>query len=429
MKAGGGLVVTVGGFSVPAVRALDVTDPSKPQKLAVSVTASGDGFSATFTTPSSRTARDILAITEGQILSPFGISANGGSTLASTTNQADLVIIAHESMLSAAAPLAALRETEGLLVKTVDVAAVYDTFGYGEKDPQAIKDFLWYASAKWAKAPGYVMLLGGASLDPRNYLGLGDQDLVPTKLVPTALLLTASDDWLVDFDGDGLPNMAIGRVPARTAQEAGAVISKIVSYGQATGAWTRNVLMVTGTGDSQNDFEGAAASVAALVPPGFTAQRVSAGQIGAAAAATATIDAINAGQLIVNYQGHGFQQAWNSPAILSVGSVPSLANAAQLPFVVSMSCLTGAFHDPTKVSLAAALLNAPGSGAVAYWGSSGLPSLSGETAVDQELFRILLGGTRPALGDAVARAKAATTDLDVRKTWIFFGDPSMKLAQ
>ena len=42
--------------------------------------------------------------------------------------------------------------------------------------------------------------LGDASIDPRNYLGMGAYDLVPTKLVATTGLKTASDDWF------GVPN-------------------------------------------------------------------------------------------------------------------------------------------------------------------------------------------------------------------------------
>jgi len=38
------------------------------------------------------------------------------------------------------------------------------------------------------------------SLDPRNYLGFGHLDLVPTKIVPTSTLMTASDDWFSDFN-------------------------------------------------------------------------------------------------------------------------------------------------------------------------------------------------------------------------------------
>jgi hypothetical protein len=106
----------------------------------------------------------------------------------------------------------------------------------------------------------------------------------------------------------------------------------------------------------------------------------------------------------------------------------NLTNSSGLPFIVSMACLTGYFQDPSSVSFASAAMTAP-NGAVAVWASSGLPGLPGEVQVDQALLSVLLNGSRPALGDAVAQAKAATTDGDVRRTWIFFGDPTMKLAQ
>jgi hypothetical protein len=44
-----------------------------------------------------------------------------------------------------------------------------------------------------------------------------------------------------------------------------------------------------------------------------------------------------------------------------------------------------------------------------------------------ELMRLLFGEESLTAGEAARRAKAATLDLDVRKTWILFGDPSMKL--
>ena len=45
-----------------------------------------------------------------------------------------------------------------------------------------------------------MLLAGDASYDPKNYTGQGYNDLVPTKLLDTALLETASDDWLADFE-------------------------------------------------------------------------------------------------------------------------------------------------------------------------------------------------------------------------------------
>ena len=47
--------------------------------------------------------------------------------------------------------------------------------------------------------------------------------------------------------------------------------------------------------------------------------------------------------------------------------------------------------------------------------------------MNQELFRQLF--TRPSitLGEAVIGAKSTVSDLDVRRTWILFGDPTMRL--
>jgi len=96
--------------------------------------------------------------------------------------------------------------------------------------------------------------------------------------------------------------------------------------------------------------------------------------------------------------------------------------------VVSMTCLNGFFQDPREASIAEALLDAPG-GAVAVWASSGLTESASQVLIDEALLRLLFPryGTAQTLGDATRAAKAATTDPDVRTTWILFGDPSAKL--
>jgi hypothetical protein len=47
--------------------------------------------------------------------------------------------------------------------------------------------------------------------------------------------------------------------------------------------------------------------------------------------------------------------------------------------------------------------------------------------LNQELTRTLFNEESLTLGEAVKRAKGATTDPDVRRTWIFFGDPTTRL--
>jgi hypothetical protein len=115
--------------------------------------------------------------------------------------------------------LAQYRESQGLRTALVDVKDIYDEFGYGQKSPEAIREFVWYAAKSWQEKPRFVLLAGDASYDARNNLGFGDWDLVPSKQIETASLETASDQWYVKKDQEQL-SIAIGRFPARNQAEA-----------------------------------------------------------------------------------------------------------------------------------------------------------------------------------------------------------------
>ena len=54
----------------------------------------------------------------------------------------------------------------------IDVEDLYDEFNFGTKSPAALKDFLQRACALWPVPPRSVLLVGDATFDPRNYLGL-----------------------------------------------------------------------------------------------------------------------------------------------------------------------------------------------------------------------------------------------------------------
>jgi hypothetical protein len=92
-----------------------------------------------------------------------------------------------------------------------------------------------------------------------------------------------------------------------------------------------------------------------------------------------------------------------------------------------MTCLNGFFHDLYTESLAEALLKAEQGGAVAVWASSGLTAPSGQAVMNQELVKHLFGEEVLTLGEAIIQAKATATDRDVQRTWILFGDPTLRL--
>jgi uncharacterized repeat protein (TIGR01451 family) len=435
MTAPGFSRVTLGGLTDRSLRVVDVSQPTRPRELSVSFASDGSDTSASVAVMR-RGEATLYAFTPERVLSPERIEVNVPSSLSRRDNAADFLIIGHPSLLSRLEPLRQLRQQQGLSTSLVDVTDVYDEFAYGQKTPYAIRDFLQRAALGWRRPPHYVLLAGDASFDPRNYLGEGDFDLVPTKLVHTTYMKTDSDDWFVDWDQDGLPEMAIGRLPARTAEEAATMVAKILSRDAALGGgpgtpdWARRVLLVTGPPD-EYDFPSASARLRALVPPDVAAEEVAIGPLGPGAARGAIVSGFDAGQLLVNFSGHGSIEVWmersDGGLVFGDADAAGLTNAGALPFVVSMTCLNGLFDDLWTESLAEALLKAPDGGAAAVWASSGLTEPSSQSPMNEELFRLLFGGAPMRLGDATVRAKRGTSDIDVRRTWILFGDPTMRL--
>jgi hypothetical protein len=51
----------------------------------------------------------------------------------------------------------------------------------------------------------------------------------------------------------------------------------------------------------------------------------------------------------------------------------------------------------------------------------------GQWQMNQEIYRQIFGGSQMRLGDATRLAKQTINDFDVRRTWVLFGDPTMRL--
>jgi hypothetical protein len=372
--------------------------------------------------------RHLLAFSDEAIASSASLKTNSPSSWHSADKAANLVILTHAAVVDALSPLVRLRQGQGYIVAVVDVDDVYDEFSFGNKTPQALRDFLALAASTWRKRPGFVLLAGSASGDPRNFLGYGDVDLVPTKFVEATYNQTASDDWFVDFNDDGLPDMAIGRLPVRDSTQAAAVVQKLIGYSRTAGAdWRKTALLVSGPASDDFDFPAATDAVAAQIPASMFLTQVFRGDFADDSLAHAAVmGAFNQGALLVNYMGHSSETAWQGN-LLTTEDVRLMTNGSRLPFVSSMTCWTGWFADPYGETLGEALLEAPQGGAIAVWASSGLTEPAGQQTMDTELMRLLFSGRKPTIGEATTRAKAATGDLDVRRTWILLGDPTTRL--
>ena len=302
-------------------------------------------------------------------------------------------MVAPAALLPALAPLKAAQEKEGWTVSTVDIEDLYDEFAYGAKTPYALRSFLVRARSVWQRPPRFLLLAGDSSYDPRDYLGTGVQDLLPTPMLDTAYLETASDDWFGDLDGVGFPQLAVGRLPARTAAEAAVLVGKLVAYRQTDrqAAWAQALLLAADTPDTF-DFEAAVRQVKqAVAGQTFQVQELYRAAAGDAAARRTLLEAINAGKLVLNYLGHSSVDEWRGK-LLTAADAAALTNGNRLPLFLVMGCLGNYFVDVEGDSLGEALLRAPGGGAVGVWASSGLALPERQVEVNREVYRTLLKG-------------------------------------
>ncbi|HKP12669.1 MAG TPA: C25 family cysteine peptidase, partial [Blastocatellia bacterium] len=413
--------VTVEGFSTAAVRVFDVTDPAGVHEIIGKVQPSKSGYAVTLAAGGG--ARTLIAVGEGGFRSPDAMAARQPSNLRQELPGSDMVVITRKEFFDSLQPLAELRRAQGLSVSLVDVEDIYDSFSFGQKTPQAIKDFMAYARTGYKTALRYALIVGDASYDPKGYIS-GGSDMVPTRLVDTQALETASDEWFAPVGADGAAQVAIGRLPARDVAEVTAMVAKLVRYEQSSPS--DDVVLVADQA-SDFDFGGVSSELRSLAPHATRVEDLRRGTEPDDVLKGRLIQALNGGPKLVNYIGHGSVDLWRAN-LLTDADAGALANGDKLSVYVLMTCLNGYFHDAAIDSLAESLMKSQG-GAVAVWSSSGMSTPGEQARMNAELYKVLFGegGQGLTLGEAISRAKMAAADDDMRKTWTLIGDPSMRL--
>ncbi|HZQ20715.1 MAG TPA: C25 family cysteine peptidase [Terriglobales bacterium] len=420
---------TVNGFVQPPTCLVDITIPEQPVLLDFKTSVANGQYALSATVPwNSRGKHTFLALASDQLASPASLALHQPSTLHEVQRGANVVMLTYADFVSAVQPLAELRQAQGNSVALLDVNQIYDEFNFGERSPYAVKEFLRTATRAWKNKPGYLLLAGDASVDPRDYLGFGFFDFVPTKIVVTSELKTASDDWFSDFSNTGFPQIATGRLPGRTVTDVQTMVSKIVGYDTTTaGSWTNQAMVIADVDDPTLSFSQDSISIQKLLPSTMNVTDVFAGTLGPAVARQDLLAGIENGQLLINYNGHGSVEMWSGSDLFDDMAASSLTNGSKLPVFVIMNCLNGFFHDVYTESLATALMLSQNGGAVAVWASSGLTAPDPQFQMNRAFVQTLFSQPTITLGDAIVFAKSNVADEDVRRTFIFFGDPLMRL--
>jgi hypothetical protein len=348
------------------------------------------------------------------------------------TNRADYLLLAPQTFLAAAQPLLDLRESQGLLTQAVSLEEVYEQFGHGEVSPEAIKEFLEYAYHFWSSpSPRYVLLLGDASYDPKDYLQTGVKNWLPGFPVKTSYLWTVSDPAYAAVNGDDLlPDLAIGRLPASSVAEAERLIQKVLAFEGGGGDFSGRAVLVADNPDLAGNFEADAEEIASTLLASRNPRKIYYSQEGANTR-TRIKEAFDEGASFLSYMGHGGTVVWASENIFNYQDVNALSPQPQQPLLLTLNCLNGFFHFPPLNSLSEALLKAEGKGVIGAFSPSGLSVNDPAHLFHKALLQEILSGRHQRLGDAVLAAQDTYSQTgafpELLSIYHLFGDPALRI--
>ena len=351
------------------------------------------------------------------------------ATLSRTlSRRVDYVIISPAALAADTLPLARQHRREKLRVATVDVNAIYDSYSGGVTDPAAIQKFI--ADAKAKRGLKYVLLVGADSIDPRGYVTKNAPSLIPAYHAPDSQGTRApSDSPYADVDGDGLPDMALGRLPVRNSAELQALVAKTLTFTRDNSA-TLTATFVTDP--KSNVFETMAHMDGAKLPKSATATYIS-WKVGAPdTALAALVAAWKGGSRFISYTGHSNSDQWADDNVLDSAALPQLKPSTPALLTI-WGCWTANYDRPNRTSLGQALLALEAGGAAAVVAST--------TEVDAQQYAptssafvaaLYANGKSQRIGDALVQAKrtvlaAHPTWQDIRAGITLLGDPAARL--
>ncbi|MBL8299922.1 MAG: hypothetical protein JNN30_16405 [Rhodanobacteraceae bacterium] len=381
----------------------------------------------------------------------------------------DYLMISHSRLIDAIQPLAEFHRRRGLKVAVIDVDEIYDQFNDGITHPQAIRRLMQQAYTQWPEPrPRFALLVGDASfdirhqrIDRRNLAKWANQELLtpgqfgdipstpyadtPADLKHRALIPTwqfmsydgqsASDNHFVSVGSDPLqPVIAIGRFPVVEPAEVKAIVAKTINYLSTPqlGGWRRDVMFIT---DESDHFKNTSDQIAkSLEADGFLSDKVyaSSSEKDNLAHQSSIKHGLNDGRLLVHFLGHGGRYIWRTGPpdlrknhdLFTLDDVSNLSNGGRLPMVLSMTCYSAPFDNPTEDSIGERFLREPERGAIAVFAASwrNSPSAEFSKAIVGELIKP--GRT---IGESIVAGKNAVTDQTLVETYNLLGDPAVVL--
>lgn len=357
-------------------------------------------------------------------------------------------------------------QNDGLRVRIIPVNELYNEFSSGTPDATAYRRYLkmlYDRADSDADMPRFLLLMGDCAWDNRMLIS----DWKST--VPEDFLLCyesensfsevycyVSDDFFCLLDDNeridnymGKPDMAVGRIPARSAAEAEIVVNKIISYAtnEYAGAWQNTLCFMGDDGDNNQHMECAeeAAELTRSMHPSFNIKKVYWDAYNRVVSATGNgypdvtrllKQQMRDGALIMNYSGHGAAYCMSHEQVLKLNDFAE-TTSMRLPFWLTASCDIAPFDGQVSNIGETALMN-PKGGAIAFYGTSRTVFLDKNRIINRIFMKHVLTidsitGKRVTIGEANRLTKneliSSKYDTTINKmNYSLLGDPALALA-
>ncbi len=401
---------------------------------------------------------------------------------------ADMVIIipTTQKMRAQAERLKAIHElNDGMRVRIVPADELYNEFSSGTPDATAYRRYmkmLYDRAATDDDAPKYLLLFGDAAWDNRmltsTWRNYSPDDFLLSFQSRNSVSKThsyISDDFfcLLDdgeriFNGTetesvenpdadrynfrGKPDVAVGRLPVRTPEEASVIIDKIEAYigNRTASSWQNTTVFLGDDGDNNIHMDGADKTAGTLEArsQSFDIKKIMWDAYKRETSSTgsrypdverAVRQYMTDGALLINYTGHG------SPVLLSHEQVVKLhdfasTSTANLPLWFTAACDIMPFDGQESNIGETAMLNRNG-GAVAFIGTTRTVYANYNEYLNKAFIIEMFGNADEniSIGEALRRAKNDMVSpssggysndyTDNKLHFALLGDPALKLCK
>ena len=364
----------------------------------------------------------------------------------------DYLMVVYPDFMAQAERLKAIHAVQDpdLRIKIATPQQIYNEFSCGAQDVTAIRDYcrMLYHDPRPLR---YLLLFGDASYDYRNRNGVAT--FVPTYETWSATNINTSvvtDDYFCfmdDSEGDvatSVPDIAAGRFPVSTVEQAEQMVTKIERYlamDETTMQPWRNVITFMCDDGESNQFinhseqfaqqikqtGGYSLVVDKIYLDAYPQVNTPSGQL-APEVNAAVNKRMDKGCLILNYVGHGGEVQLAEERILQRADVNSWRNGPRCPLMITGTCEFSRYDDHERTSLGEyAFLNEYG-GMIAMFTTSRITYGSNNQRFISSVYNHLFAmdqGQRRRLGDVFRMAKNHADIND--KKYVLFGDPVLRL--